>query len=124
MQLVVLEPPPKSRETMIAADIENGEVFVREFSKPKGNALIGMTTAGICNTDLELKPGYYGFKGNAGHGFQTSRSGCNQSHPGLSSELSTIDLRETRGAQSAFGPAVRIVCIMRNGSFRRRTDLD
>ena len=60
---------------MIAADIENGEVFVREFSKPKGNALIGMTTAGISNTDLERKAGYYGFRGIPGHEFQTSRSG-------------------------------------------------
>lgn len=63
MQLVVLEPPPKIRKTMIAAYTENGEVFVREFPKPKGNALIGMTTARIRNTDLELKAGYYGFKG-------------------------------------------------------------
>jgi len=69
MQLVVLEPPPKSRESMIAAYIENGEVSVREFPKPKGNALIRMTTAGICNTDLELKAGYYGFQGIPGHEF-------------------------------------------------------
>ena len=48
---------------MIAAYTENGEVAVREFPKPKGNALIGMTTAGNCNTDLALKAGYYGFKG-------------------------------------------------------------
>ena len=40
---------------MIAADIENGEVFVREFSKPKGNALIGMTTAPIRNSDHDLR---------------------------------------------------------------------
>ena len=60
---------------MIAAYTENGEVSVREFPKPKGNVLIGMTTAGICNTDLELKAGYYGFEGNSGHEVQTFRSG-------------------------------------------------
>ena len=60
---------------MIAAYIENGEVSVREFPQPKGNVLTGMTTARICNTDLELKAGYYGFKGIPGYEFQTSRSG-------------------------------------------------
>jgi len=54
---------------MIAAHIENGEVSVRDFPKPKGPLLIRMTTAGICNTDLELKAGYYGFKGIPGHEF-------------------------------------------------------
>lgn len=54
---------------MIAAYLEAGQVSVREFPKPKGNVLIRMTTAGICNTDLELKAGYYGFAGIPGHEF-------------------------------------------------------
>jgi alcohol dehydrogenase len=54
---------------VIAAYIENGEVSVRDFPKPQRQALIRMTTAGICNTDLELKAGYYGFKGIPGHEF-------------------------------------------------------
>lgn len=54
---------------MIAAYLENGEVSVREFPQPKGMALIRMTTAGICNTDLEQKAGYYGFQGIPGHEF-------------------------------------------------------
>ncbi|MBI2685489.1 MAG: alcohol dehydrogenase catalytic domain-containing protein [Acidobacteria bacterium] len=56
---------------MIAAHIENGEVSIREVRKPRprGHALIRLTTAGICNTDLELKAGYYGFRGIPGHEF-------------------------------------------------------
>lgn len=54
---------------MIAAYLERGAVSVREFPIPKGQALIRMTTAGICNTDLELKAGYYGFQGIPGHEF-------------------------------------------------------
>ncbi len=54
---------------MIAAHIENGEVSIRQFPKPHRQTLIRMTTAGICNTDLELKAGYYGFKGIPGHEF-------------------------------------------------------
>ncbi|MFN0102225.1 MAG: MDR/zinc-dependent alcohol dehydrogenase-like family protein [Bryobacteraceae bacterium] len=54
---------------MIAAYIENGEVSVRDFPRPRRQTLIRMTTAGICNTDLELQAGYYGFKGIPGHEF-------------------------------------------------------
>ncbi len=35
----------------------------------KGEALIKTLVAGICNTDLELLQGYYGFSGVAGHEF-------------------------------------------------------
>lgn len=66
---MVLEPSEKGRENLIAAHIENGEVSVGDFPKPKRQTLIRMTTAGICNTDLELKAGYYGFKGIPGHEF-------------------------------------------------------
>jgi len=45
---------------------------VREVPRPKrpsGFALIRMLCAGICNTDLELQRGYYGFAGTPGHEF-------------------------------------------------------
>ncbi len=54
---------------MIAAHIESGAVSLRQFPLPRGRALIRMTTAGICNTDLELLAGYYGFSGIPGHEF-------------------------------------------------------
>jgi len=56
---------------MIAAYIDSGTVSVRETRKPTAgrHALIRMTTAGICNTDLELLAGYYGFQGIPGHEF-------------------------------------------------------
>ena len=54
---------------MIAAHIAGGAVTVIEAPKPRGQVLIRMTTAGICNTDLELKAGYYGFAGIPGHEF-------------------------------------------------------
>ena len=37
--------------------------------RPEGFARIRMLLAGICNTDLELQRGYYGFTGTPGHEF-------------------------------------------------------
>ena len=57
---------------MIAVHIEQGAVSVRDIPKrkrPKGHALLRLITGGICNTDLELQRGYYGFAGIPGHEF-------------------------------------------------------
>jgi threonine dehydrogenase-like Zn-dependent dehydrogenase len=57
---------------MISVHLENGRVEVRDIPQPKrpaGFALIRMLCAGICNTDLELQRGYYGFAGTPGHEF-------------------------------------------------------
>ena len=37
--------------------------------RPPGYALLRLLVAGICNTDLELQRGYYGFSGTPGHEF-------------------------------------------------------
>jgi len=37
--------------------------------RPAGHALLRLAVAGICNTDLELQRGYYGFAGTPGHEF-------------------------------------------------------
>jgi threonine dehydrogenase-like Zn-dependent dehydrogenase len=57
---------------MIAVCLENGEVSVRSRMRPRrprGFALIRLLRGGICNTDLELQRGYYGFRGIPGHEF-------------------------------------------------------
>ena len=57
---------------MLAVHLENRRVEVRNVrrpQRPKGFALIRMLAAGICNTDLELQRGYYGFRGTPGHEF-------------------------------------------------------
>lgn len=57
---------------MIAVHLENGQVSIRNRPRPRrprGFALIRLLCAGICNTDLELQRGYYGFKGTPGHEF-------------------------------------------------------
>jgi alcohol dehydrogenase len=57
---------------MLAVHLHSGEVSVREVpvpSRPPGYALLRLLTAGICNTDLELQRGYYGFTGTPGHEF-------------------------------------------------------
>lgn len=57
---------------MIAVHLESGKVEIREErlpERPAGFALIRMMLAGICNTDLELQRGYYGFQGVPGHEF-------------------------------------------------------
>ena len=57
---------------MIAVHIEQGAVSVRDIPKrqrPAGHALLRLIIGGICNTDLELQRGYYGFSGTPGHEF-------------------------------------------------------
>src|SRR5665811_1483084 len=57
---------------MLAIHLENGRVEVRKRPKPRrkpAHALIRLLCAGICNTDLELQRGYYGFAGTPGHEF-------------------------------------------------------
>jgi len=46
--------------------------FVNDYAQPSlqcGEALIRVTLAGICNTDLEITRGYMGFRGILGHEF-------------------------------------------------------
>jgi alcohol dehydrogenase len=57
---------------MLAVHLENGRVEVRDQARPPrppGFALIRLLCGGICNTDLELQRGYYGFAGTPGHEF-------------------------------------------------------
>ena len=57
---------------MIAVHLEAGKVAIRNTRIPRppsGFALIRLLAAGICNTDLELQKGYYGFAGTPGHEF-------------------------------------------------------
>jgi len=57
---------------MWAVHLENGAVSMREVAVPDrlpGFALLRLLIAGICNTDLELQRGYYGFAGTPGHEF-------------------------------------------------------
>jgi threonine dehydrogenase-like Zn-dependent dehydrogenase len=57
---------------MIAVHLENGAVTTRTLPvppRPEGFALLRLLAGGICNTDLELQRGYYGFVGTPGHEF-------------------------------------------------------
>ena len=57
---------------MLAVHLENGRVEMRDIPlprRPEGFALLRLLVAGICNTDLELQRGYYGFTGTPGHEF-------------------------------------------------------
>jgi threonine dehydrogenase-like Zn-dependent dehydrogenase len=57
---------------MLSVHLENGRITVHDVPKPDrptGYALIRTLIAGICNTDLELQRGYYGFSGTPGHEF-------------------------------------------------------
>src|SRR5882757_6555457 len=57
---------------MLAVRLENRHVTVKHVPRPRpprGFALIRLLTGGICNTDLELQRGYYGFEGIPGHEF-------------------------------------------------------
>jgi len=57
---------------MISVHLDSGKIEVRQSAvpeRPDGFALIRLIQAGICNTDLELQRGYYGFSGVPGHEF-------------------------------------------------------
>jgi threonine dehydrogenase-like Zn-dependent dehydrogenase len=57
---------------MLAVHLDHGVVSLREVPVPHrqpGFARIRTLVAGICNTDLELQRGYYGFSGTPGHEF-------------------------------------------------------
>jgi threonine dehydrogenase-like Zn-dependent dehydrogenase len=57
---------------MVSVHLEAGKVEIRHTpqpERPEGFALIRLLLAGICNTDLELQRGYYGFSGVPGHEF-------------------------------------------------------
>jgi alcohol dehydrogenase len=57
---------------MLTVHLENGRVEVRKAARPRrprGFATIRLICGGICNTDLELQAGYYGFRGTPGHEF-------------------------------------------------------
>ena len=57
---------------MVSVCLDNGAVSVRRQPvprRPEGFALIRLLYGGICNTDLELQRGYYGFRGTPGHEF-------------------------------------------------------
>jgi alcohol dehydrogenase len=57
---------------MLAVHLENGVVSTRDVPRPprpEGFALLRLLAGGICNTDLELQRGYYGFIGTPGHEF-------------------------------------------------------
>jgi alcohol dehydrogenase len=57
---------------MKATHLEGGKVTTRDVpipERPEGFSLLRLLMAGICNTDLELQRGYYGFSGTPGHEF-------------------------------------------------------
>jgi alcohol dehydrogenase len=57
---------------MLAVFIESKKISTRQVDvpqRPSGFALVNLRVAGICNTDLELLRGYYGFSGIPGHEF-------------------------------------------------------
>jgi threonine dehydrogenase-like Zn-dependent dehydrogenase len=57
---------------MLSVYLDAGKVELRQTPRPErpaGFALIHLIEAGICNTDLELQRGYYGFSGVPGHEF-------------------------------------------------------
>src|SRR3954454_12127491 len=57
---------------MLAVHLANKRVAVKSIARPRradGFALIRLLCGGICNTDLELQRGYYGYSGIPGHEF-------------------------------------------------------
>jgi alcohol dehydrogenase len=57
---------------MLSVHLDAGVVQLRDMprpDRPEAFALIRLLMGGICNTDLELQRGYYGFSGTPGHEF-------------------------------------------------------
>src|SRR5215471_10353638 len=72
MNYYFIAAPLPYHRVMLAVHLENGAVTTREIpvpDRPEGHALLRLLVGGICNTDLELQRGYYGFSGTPGHEF-------------------------------------------------------
>lgn len=57
---------------MRAVEFKNKLIFHNDYNKPvpaKGEALVKINMAGICNTDIEILKGYMNFNGILGHEF-------------------------------------------------------
>src|SRR5436309_1714296 len=57
---------------MLAVHFEKRRASIMKMPKPRrpeGYAVIRLLLGGICNTDIELLRGYYGFEGTPGHEF-------------------------------------------------------
>jgi threonine dehydrogenase-like Zn-dependent dehydrogenase len=56
---------------MKALRVEDNKLKLTDSAVPRreGEALVRMTMAGICNTDIEIASGYAGFRGTLGHEF-------------------------------------------------------
>lgn len=69
---------------MLAVELGDGTISVQHSRaplRPEGYACIRLLYGGICNTDLELQRGYYGFRGTPGHEFVGEVVECDR--PGL-----------------------------------------
>src|SRR5580765_5098251 len=70
--LRIIERENDTLSRMIAVHIERRRASIIRVPRPRrpaGYSLIRLLCAGICNTDLELLRGYYGFSGTPGHEF-------------------------------------------------------
>ncbi|MCF8110655.1 MAG: alcohol dehydrogenase catalytic domain-containing protein [Desulfobacteraceae bacterium] len=79
---------------MKAAKLENRHAFLTEMPIPKpeeNEALIKISTAGICTTDIEILHGYAGFSGIAGHEFAGTVEKA-PSFPELEGKRATADI--------------------------------
>ncbi|HKP73106.1 MAG TPA: alcohol dehydrogenase catalytic domain-containing protein, partial [Pyrinomonadaceae bacterium] len=57
---------------MKALRYENGRLELADVAAPRGDggeAVVRVTLAGVCNTDVEIVRGYAGFEGTLGHEF-------------------------------------------------------
>ena len=64
--------PCHNQKPLISVILKDGQIGIRRQPRPRlreGFALIRLLYGGICNTDLELQLGYYGFRGTPGHEF-------------------------------------------------------
>jgi alcohol dehydrogenase len=66
---------------MIAVHLRAEDVSLKRVPRPRrpdGHALLRLRLGGICNTDIELLRGYYGFAGTPGHEFVAEVVECDE----------------------------------------------
>lgn len=79
---------------MRAVYFKNKNIELIEAEKPElseGEALLKVVIVGICNTDIELYKGYYGFEGIPGHEFVAIVEAC-PDHPELIGKRVVADI--------------------------------
>src|SRR5262245_64335197 len=116
---------------MKALRVEDNKLKLADSAVPRreGEALVRMTMAGICSTDLEIARGYADFRGTLGHEFvgvveeSPDRSQIGRRVVGDLSGDSSTDRKSTRLNSSHLGISYAVFCLKKKKKTKQEIKL-